>query len=202
LLAALHAPEELALDLKVVAAAAAELRTVQLETSPVGMLEAVVRASRMVASGLARQAKSRPKSCEVKSCQAESGRADGSRPIDGVALAGRALAPEPSAPAIGADEFLPTFTYVVLEARLPRLRSILEYIRCFRDPDAMMGSEGYCFASVCTAVEIIMDLPVERLSAPPASAEAPSSPSPSLHRTIPQKFREDDREVGALGVRE
>uniref|UniRef100_A0A7R9YBU0 VPS9 domain-containing protein n=1 Tax=Pinguiococcus pyrenoidosus TaxID=172671 RepID=A0A7R9YBU0_9STRA len=58
----------------------------------------------------------------------------------------------------GADDFLPVFIYVVLQARVPKLQSNCAYIEAFHNPVNLMSKAGYCFVNLCSASAFIMDL--------------------------------------------
>ena len=57
---------------------------------------------------------------------------------------------------IGTDELLPCMIVVVVEAGLVRPLSHLTLIEEWRDPNALMGEEGFCFATILTAVHYII----------------------------------------------
>eukprot|EP00941_MAST-03F_sp_MAST-3F-sp1_P006039 g6039.t1 len=68
---------------------------------------------------------------------------------------------------IGADEFLPNFVLVVLQAEIPHLRSYVEFIENFCDKSrTISGNSGYCFASLYAACEIVSGLDLKSCISP------------------------------------
>lgn len=54
---------------------------------------------------------------------------------------------------VGADDFLPTFIWVVLKARVPELVTAIRFIEMYHDPELLLMAEaGYCFANLTSAV--------------------------------------------------
>jgi len=56
----------------------------------------------------------------------------------------------------GADDFIPVFFYAVLFANIPKLWCNIEYIRKFRNRDALLSESGCCFSHLRSAVEFFM----------------------------------------------
>mmetsp|Transcript_6982 Transcript_6982/g.11072 ORF Transcript_6982/g.11072 Transcript_6982/m.11072 type:complete len:515 (+) Transcript_6982:159-1703(+) len=55
--------------------------------------------------------------------------------------------------ALGADDFVPSFFFAVLQARVPSLWSNIEFIRRYRNPNSLLSKSGYCFVNLRSAVE-------------------------------------------------
>ena len=64
----------------------------------------------------------------------------------------------------GADEFLPALIYVVLKANPSNLKSNLEYIDCFRNPDKMLSEPGYWYTNLYSAVTFIENVQHDSLT--------------------------------------
>lgn len=72
----------------------------------------------------------------------------------------------------GADEFLPALIYVVLKANPENLRSNLEYIDCFRNPDKMLSEPGYWYTNLYSAVTFVENATYESLTITKGDFEA------------------------------
>ena len=57
---------------------------------------------------------------------------------------------------IGSDELLPCMIVVVVEAGLARPLAHLSLIEAWRDPNAMQSEEGFCVATILTAVHYVV----------------------------------------------
>lgn len=57
----------------------------------------------------------------------------------------------------GADDFLPVFVYVVLNANPPNLLSTKQYVNTFYET-RLSGEEYYCWMQFCAAIEFIKTL--------------------------------------------
>jgi hypothetical protein len=68
---------------------------------------------------------------------------------------------------VSADDFLPTFIWVVLTSNVPKLQSNCEYIQAFHNPNRMMTKAGYCFVSLRSAIEFILVADPSSLSVDP-----------------------------------
>lgn len=66
--------------------------------------------------------------------------------------------------AVGADDFLPVFICVVLNANVPRLASNCEYIEAYCNRNTMMTKAGYCFCNLRSAMEFILTCDAGSLS--------------------------------------
>jgi len=74
--------------------------------------------------------------------------------------------------AAGADDFLPSIIYVVLQANVPKLASNLAYIERYRDMGQLRGRAGYCFINVTSCVEYLRHLTADQVEVPPAQWDA------------------------------
>ena len=72
----------------------------------------------------------------------------------------------------GADEFLPALIYVVLKANPTNLKSNLEYIDCFRNPDKMLSEPGYWYTNLYSAVTFIENVQHDSLTITEAEFES------------------------------
>jgi hypothetical protein len=68
---------------------------------------------------------------------------------------------------VGADDFLPSFIWVVMTSNIPKLQSNCEYIQAFHNPCRMMSKSGYCFVSLRSAIEFILVADSASLSVDP-----------------------------------
>ncbi len=59
---------------------------------------------------------------------------------------------------LGADEFLPIFIYVLVQARTPNLLAINAEMQALVDPEKKVGEAGYYLATLEAAIEHISDL--------------------------------------------
>jgi Rab5 GDP/GTP exchange factor len=78
----------------------------------------------------------------------------------------------PEDSALGADDFLPVFIWVVLKSNVPKLQSNCEYIQAFHNPARLMSKSGYCFVNLRSAMEFVISLDAEAISMDPAEFEA------------------------------
>ena len=53
---------------------------------------------------------------------------------------------------LGADEFLPIFIYILVQARIPKLLALNEELQSLVDPDQKMGETGYYLATLEAAI--------------------------------------------------
>ena len=65
---------------------------------------------------------------------------------------------------LSADDFLPSFIWVILKSNIPKLQSNCEFIQAFHNPARLMSKSGYCFMSLRSAIEFINSLDAEALS--------------------------------------
>lgn len=68
---------------------------------------------------------------------------------------------------VGADDFLPSFIWVVLTSNVPKLQSNCEYIQSYHNPTRMMSKAGYCFVSLRSALEFVLVADPSSLSVDP-----------------------------------
>jgi hypothetical protein len=73
----------------------------------------------------------------------------------------------PDESGLGADDFLPSFIWVVLTSDVHNLQSNCEYIQAFHNPVRLMGKAGYCFVNLRSAIEFILTLDSHSLSIDP-----------------------------------
>lgn len=66
--------------------------------------------------------------------------------------------------ATGADDFFPAFIWVTLTSHISNLQSNCEYIQAYHNPFRLMGRAGYCFVSLCSAIEFINTLDAESVT--------------------------------------
>ena len=59
---------------------------------------------------------------------------------------------------LGADEFLPIFIYVLVQARIPNLLALNAEMQALVDPEKRVGESGYYLATLEAAIEHIRDL--------------------------------------------
>ena len=70
--------------------------------------------------------------------------------------------------ALGADDLLPLFIWIVLRSQSPRLHSNCAYIHAFLSPVRLMGQEGYCLVNLESATAFLTDIVPESLNMDPA----------------------------------
>ncbi|MDP2439615.1 MAG: hypothetical protein Q8P67_28020, partial [archaeon] len=58
--------------------------------------------------------------------------------------------------AFGADEFLPVFTFVLIQADIPSLHAHTSFIDAFMDPDLKCAMSGYLFTQLQVAIGFVM----------------------------------------------
>ena len=76
--------------------------------------------------------------------------------------------PPLSAPvALGADDLLPLFIWVVLRSQCPCLYSNCAYIQSFLSPVRLMGQAGYSLANLESAIAFLTDIGPESLNIDP-----------------------------------
>jgi hypothetical protein len=100
------------------------------------------------------------------------------------ALAGKPY--DPSKPgdhlrfAVGADDFVPLFAYMLLQANIPDIHAQFAFLSVFTDENALIGHYGYLLASLQTGMMILSGLDatpkVEQTSTAPMSAPVPIQP--------------------------
>lgn len=78
--------------------------------------------------------------------------------------------------AVGADDFVPLFAYMVLQANLPDIHAQFAFLSVFTDENALIGRYGYYLASLQTAMMVISGLD--------ASKPIPNGGTPSNAITI------------------
>jgi len=59
---------------------------------------------------------------------------------------------------LGADEFLPIFIYVLVQARIPNILALNAEMQALLDPEKRVGESGYYLATLEAAIEHIRDL--------------------------------------------
>lgn len=72
--------------------------------------------------------------------------------------------------AVGADDFVPLFAYMLLQANIPDVHAQFAYLSVFTDENAMIGKYGYLLASLQTGMMVISGL--DATKPPPSSAMA------------------------------
>lgn len=98
----------------------------------------------------------------------------------------------------GADELIPLMAYVLIRARVPHIASDLALVEACIPADQLLGSHGYCLATLHAAVHLISSLrwacpllspiithPVRRLPWPHVPVHAPSRGCPTLSQPPP-----------------
>jgi len=63
-------------------------------------------------------------------------------------------------PAIGGDELLPLFAYIVIKARVPHIYAECRFMELFIDEQQMMQQQGYLLATLQTALSLICCLDI------------------------------------------
>lgn len=72
--------------------------------------------------------------------------------------------------AVGADDFVPLFAYMLLQSNIPDVHAQFAYLSVFTDENAMIGRYGYLLASLQTGMMVISGL--DATKPPPSSAMA------------------------------
>lgn len=81
---------------------------------------------------------------------------------------GTSSAPPLSAPvALGADDLLPLFIWVVLRSQCPYLHSNCAYIQSFLSPVRLIGQAGYSLVNLESAIAFLTDIGPESLNIDP-----------------------------------
>ena len=65
--------------------------------------------------------------------------------------------------ALGGDDFLPIFVYVVVQAGIPDLKFLQTLLTTLCDPDKRLSETGYYVASFEAAVAHVRELPLARV---------------------------------------
>lgn len=73
--------------------------------------------------------------------------------------------------AVGADDFVPLFAYMLLQANIPDVHAQFAYLSVFTDENAMIGRSGYLLASLQTGMMVISGLDATK-PVPPSSPMA------------------------------
>lgn len=64
----------------------------------------------------------------------------------------------PKARALGGDDFLPIFMYVVAQAGVPNLWATKTLLAELCDPQRLLGEPGYCLTTLDAAVNFLVDV--------------------------------------------
>jgi hypothetical protein len=149
------------LNAVVISLAAAELRQLCRAALPAEKARACLGAVRTVSQALSLSSRS------AASGLAKVGRERASRALAAMrrdaAAAAAAATPHGSfeLSPVGSDELLPCMIVVVVEAGLARPLAHLGLVEAWRDPNALQSEEGFCLATILTAVHYVVGADVD-----------------------------------------
>eukprot|EP01121_Diplochlamys_sp_Union-15-3_P013691 TRINITY_DN4282_c0_g1_i2.p1 TRINITY_DN4282_c0_g1~~TRINITY_DN4282_c0_g1_i2.p1 ORF type:complete len:119 (-),score=14.98 TRINITY_DN4282_c0_g1_i2:68-424(-) len=79
--------------------------------------------------------------------------------------------------ALGADDFLPIFIYVVANSEVENMEAISQYLWSLADPEELTGQLGYYLTVFCSSLEFIKNTSLEEMERKVTSKEIISDPN-------------------------
>ena len=64
---------------------------------------------------------------------------------------------------VGADDFLPSLIYVILQAAVPSMYSDLQYVQAYRDKTQLLSENGYYFTNITSACNFVASATPQQL---------------------------------------
>eukprot|EP01080_Neovahlkampfia_damariscottae_P004868 gene4868-8462_t len=101
---------------------------------------------------------------------------------------------------LGAEDMLPIFIYSLIQSKISSMYSILMFLIDFMDDDTIKGSEGYCMATLETAINEILNFEIKELQKNPKTINLNFDSSKPPNRTPPTPSSQNSDDFFGVGL--